>query len=446
MASCLLLVLMACGRSSPATTPAAEPDTRALPNRTAAALSAGDSHGSRPLARGNARQSQGTDWDFAPGGPISDAELGRFYVVIGASVGGRALDEMAFAMWPDRAPITVRNFLRLAHSGFYDGLTFHRVLRDFMIQGGCARGDGLGESPLGTIEAEFSHEPERRHRYGVLSMARIGGQPNSAGSQFFLINDEGASSMSLDGEYASFGRMTQGVASLEALSNTAVRQNPVSGEPSQPVERLVMDYVRVVEGDAPSGEVIERPEVIPDLNGEPSRVQVETLTIGFTGSRARAARSESEAEQLAQSLLTRLNEGEGFVELAAEYSDDRQQVALKEIAGIYRRRLLNRGVRDRESERLQLVIQRDGQAQAKSLQAQQIDGTITKEDFQKGIQALQREMQGRLLQEIWLTPSQVGPAYDAYARAFQMQVGEVELVPYDRNTNPNGWILLHRVE
>ena len=103
--------------------------------------------------------------------------------------------------------------------GFYDGLTFHRIIRSFMVQGGDPTGTGMGNGPYGTILAEFSDAPERAHGYGVLSMARMGNDENSASCQFFICCDEGPSVWGLDGNYASFGGVTSGLAALEALAS-----------------------------------------------------------------------------------------------------------------------------------------------------------------------------------------------------------------------------------
>ena len=108
------------------------------------------------------------------------------------------------------APVTVANFLSLVEEGFYDGLTFHRIMEGFMIQGGDPDGDGSGGSDK-TIEGEFSsngHENDISHIEGVISMARTS-DPNSATSQFFICNDDARAS--LDGSYAAFGYVVDGL-------------------------------------------------------------------------------------------------------------------------------------------------------------------------------------------------------------------------------------------
>ena len=118
-------------------------------------------------------------------------------------------DVMKAELYPEVAPNTVNNFLSLVNKGFYDGLIFHRVIRGFMIQGGCPQGTGMG-GPGYSIKGEFSHngfQNDLAHTEGVLSMARAM-NPNSAGSQFFIMHK---TSPHLDGEYAAFGQGVEGM-------------------------------------------------------------------------------------------------------------------------------------------------------------------------------------------------------------------------------------------
>lgn len=120
-------------------------------------------------------------------------------------------------LYEDIAPITVENFEKLAKEGFYDGLTFHRVIPGFMIQGGCPKGNGTG-GPGYTIQGEFTSngwDNDLQHTEGVLSMARTM-MPNSAGSQFFIMV---ADAPHLDGQYASFGKITEGMDVAQAIVN-----------------------------------------------------------------------------------------------------------------------------------------------------------------------------------------------------------------------------------
>jgi len=112
-------------------------------------------------------------------------------------------------LYPEIAPISVANFIELANSGFYDGVIFHRVIPGFMIQGGDPKGQGIG-GPGYCIKGEFTRNGFRndlKHTRGVLSMARSM-MPNSAGSQFFIMVE---TSPHLDGQYAAFGKVTEGM-------------------------------------------------------------------------------------------------------------------------------------------------------------------------------------------------------------------------------------------
>lgn len=117
--------------------------------------------------------------------------------------------EIKFELYPDVAPITVANFVTLVKKGFYDGLTFHRIIKNFVIQGGCPQGSGMGGPGYG-IKGEFrlnNVENNIKHELGVLSMARSS-HPNSAGSQFFIMV---GAAPHLDGSYAAFGKVTDGI-------------------------------------------------------------------------------------------------------------------------------------------------------------------------------------------------------------------------------------------
>jgi len=126
-------------------------------------------------------------------------------------------DVMKGELYPEIAPETVKNFVDLVKKGFYDGLTFHRVIPGFMIQGGCPQGTGTG-GPGHTIKGEFAKngfENNLKHDRGVLSMARSM-SPDSGGSQFFIMV---ANSSHLDGQYASFGKITEGLDVVDKIVN-----------------------------------------------------------------------------------------------------------------------------------------------------------------------------------------------------------------------------------
>ena len=125
---------------------------------------------------------------------------------------------MIAELYPDLAPKTVENFLMLVDQGFYNGLTFHRVIPRFMIQGGCPKGDGTG-GPAHTIVGEFDqngHKNPLKHDRGVLSMARPS-DPTAAGSQFFIMH---ANSPHLDGAYAAFGKVVEGLDVVDRIATS----------------------------------------------------------------------------------------------------------------------------------------------------------------------------------------------------------------------------------
>lgn len=120
-------------------------------------------------------------------------------------------------LYPDKAPLTVKNFEKLVSEGFYDGLIFHRVISGFMIQGGCPQGTGTGGPGYG-IKGEFSSngvKNELKHTRGVLSMARSS-NPDSAGSQFFIMHKD---SPHLDGQYAAFGKVVEGMDVVDEIAS-----------------------------------------------------------------------------------------------------------------------------------------------------------------------------------------------------------------------------------
>ena len=131
---------------------------------------------------------------------------------------------------PKAAPITCENFEKLVRSGFYDGLTFHRVIPGFMIQGGCPLGNGTG-GPGWRIKGEFASNGVNnpiRHTRGVVSMARAA-DPNSAGSQFFIMHQDAPH---LDGQYAAFGRV---VAGMDVVDRIAAVRTDWNDKPASPV-------------------------------------------------------------------------------------------------------------------------------------------------------------------------------------------------------------------
>ena len=141
-------------------------------------------------------------------------------------------------LYPDKAPNTVNNFISLANSGFYDGLIFHRVIKDFMNQGGDPDGIGTG-GPGYSIKGEFSSNGytnnDLKHTAGVLSMARSN-NPDSAGSQFFIMAKEASY---LDGDYAAFGKVTEGMDVVEAINSVETDRN------DKPLKDVVIESITV---------------------------------------------------------------------------------------------------------------------------------------------------------------------------------------------------------
>jgi len=152
--------------------------------------------------------------------------------------------DMVVEFWPDVAPKTVENFKNLARKGFYDGTCFHRVIKDFMIQGGDPlTKDASAEGRWGTgdpgykIKAEFN---DRHHDRGVLSMARSQ-DPDSAGSQFFICH---GNPRSLDHQYTAFGKLIKGDDVLEKIATTPTHP------PDRPNKRIVVESIKIVPADS----------------------------------------------------------------------------------------------------------------------------------------------------------------------------------------------------
>ena len=151
-------------------------------------------------------------------------------------------------LYPEVAPNTVKNFISLAGKGYYDGLIFHRVIKGFMIQGGCPNGNGMG-GPGYSIKGEFSQngfQNDLKHTAGVLSMARSM-MPNSAGSQFFIMHKDAPH---LDGAYAAFGMVIDG---MDVVNKIAETRTDYSDRPlkEQKIKSMTVDTF---------GEVYDEPE------------------------------------------------------------------------------------------------------------------------------------------------------------------------------------------
>ena len=159
-------------------------------------------------------------------------------------------------LYPEKAPQSVYNFIDLCNHNYYDGLIFHRVIRGFMIQGGCPEGTGMG-GPGYCIKGEFMFngfpKNDIKHKRGVLSMARSS-SPNSAGSQFFIMHQD---AKHLDGQYAAFGKVTSGMDVVDAIAKTQTnRQDRPLTE--QKIASITVDT---------KGETYPEPNKLPDPYG-----------------------------------------------------------------------------------------------------------------------------------------------------------------------------------
>lgn len=143
------------------------------------------------------------------------------------------------------APNTVNNFLSLADKGFYNGLIFHRVIPGFMIQGGCPDGTGMG-GPGYSIKGEFAANGVKnpiKHKRGVISMARAM-NPNSAGSQFFIMHQDAPH---LDGQYAAFGHVVEGIETVDAIAATPTNFSDRPLDPQRIKSITIVDEGEIAE-------------------------------------------------------------------------------------------------------------------------------------------------------------------------------------------------------
>lgn len=151
--------------------------------------------------------------------------------------------KMQFELDPSQAPITVENFLKLTNDGFYNGLTFHRIIKGFMIQGGDPLGTGYGGSDS-NIKGEFASNGVNntiKHERGVISMARSM-DPNSASSQFFIMHETNSH---LDGEYAAFGHILSGIEIVDKICDDTPVQDG-NGTVAK-IDQPVIEYIKVIE-------------------------------------------------------------------------------------------------------------------------------------------------------------------------------------------------------
>jgi cyclophilin family peptidyl-prolyl cis-trans isomerase len=377
-------------------------------------------------------------YHFEDASKISDEQLGEYYVEMDMTIDGEDIGTITVVLWPDKAPITVRNFLRYADEGFYDGKIFHRILREFMIQGGSSTNTAAGQGPHGMIKGEFSSDPKYNHEYGVLSMARSD-PPDSGSSQFFIITERSMSARGLDGKYASFGKMVHGVETLEKIANIETRPNPASQEPSMPTKRAAIKEARVIKGTPTKSEVIERPK--PDLKGEPERIRIQHVLISFDGKTPTAKRTQAEAEALAKEILERAQAGEDFDALVQEYSDD---PGSKDTTPKGSYSMLNTGIKDYEAEEKSYAMQMKAQDLQADLLAQVEAKAITMDEARSQYQATIEELMKELPKVQWFPRAQMMPGFGNVG--FKLQVGEIGIANFDPKDSAYGWHIIKRYE
>jgi peptidyl-prolyl cis-trans isomerase B (cyclophilin B) len=375
------------------------------------------------------------------GKDITDAQLGEFYVEADVTIDKEPIGTMTFVFWPEKAPITVRNFLRYADEGFYDGKVYHRILRDFMIQGGSSDNKASGKGPHGMIKGEFSNEPEWRHRYGVLSMAR-GGSPDSASGQYFVITDSKAPSVkNLDGKYASFGMMVHGVQTLEAIAEVKTKPNPMNGEPSVPLQTVTVEEMRVVRGTPTVTESVERPPF--DLKGEAERVRIQHILISFAGTGTAATRTKEEAEALAMDILKQAQEGADFDALVRENTDDPGSAA-STPPGSYS--LLNTRQAPPEYSEEQLAEKAELEKAAQAMQTELIGKvnakTMTMDEAKAEFFA--SETMQKISEYSWMPRAQMVSGFGD--TAFSLEVGKIGIANFDPAASKFGWHIIKRYE
>lgn len=201
----LVIVLVATTAPDSSSTPETEAETAAPVDMTAV----------------QAEINSKTTYDFVPTSQTTE------YVKLTV----KDMGDIVIRLRPDIAPLTVQNFQTLVKNGFYDGLIFHRVIKNFMIQGGS--GETAGKSAT-AIKGEFTANGvtnNLKHIRGVISMARVSGQNNSASSQFFICDATNSSTQNLDGQYATFGYVVAGMSVVDAIASVEVTGSAQSPRP-----------------------------------------------------------------------------------------------------------------------------------------------------------------------------------------------------------------------
>jgi cyclophilin family peptidyl-prolyl cis-trans isomerase len=176
----------------------------------------------------------GTSKQYSQPPPMTIDTTATYTATISTNKGDITLE-----LFASETPITVNNFVFLAREGFYNGTTFHRVIKGFMIQGGDPKGDGTGDPGY-----RFQDEPvNRRYTRGVVAMANAG--PDTNGSQFFIVH---GTAVDLQPLYTIFGQVTQGIDTVDRLADTPVKANPFNPrELSVPTETLLINSIQITE-------------------------------------------------------------------------------------------------------------------------------------------------------------------------------------------------------
>lgn len=371
---------------------------------------------------------------FAPGAGISDEELDEFHVVLACEVAGEPVGELAFELWPDSAPVSVRRFLRHCDEGWYDGTPVNRIAREYVLQAGDPTGTGRGGSPYGELPAEVSLDPRHAHAYGVLALA----DPPSI--QFYVCLAESTKVWALDhGSYNRLGRLAHGVETLELLANQQV--GFAGEEKSMPVLDVRIAEARVVRGSPPRIEQIARPR--PDLGDEPEIVSVRAILITFLerGQSLGVTRNRREAEERARECFDRLASGElDFDEARGIYSDE--QYPADFIPPPWR--ISNYGVLD-PGQRARQDAVRELNAYRSELRARAAGGEITLDEVTRLLEERSREV-GAWVRETAMDRREEIEAPGFADVAFGLEIGEVGFVPFDPFDCYRGFYVVQRVE
>ncbi len=391
--------------------------------------------GEDPIAGGG--PPSGPEFDFAPGGPIADEELGDFHVRLECGVNGEPIGALILALWPENAPLGVRRFLRNASEGTYDGTRFHRILREFVVQGGDPSGTGTGLSPLGPLPLEPAADPAHHFGYGVLGLT---GPPSL---QFFICAAESPRVWGLDDQrVTAIGRLAEGVATFEAVAGVDTGFGGMGNERSIPIPDVRVTRALVLRGPAPAQEEIVRPT--PPLNGEPEVVEVQHILVTYLerGKRFRVTRNKVDAELRAKECHALLSSGEmSWAEALATYSDELEP----DQTTVPTRRISNYGVLRLEEQRARLDAEREREAYQEELAELVRRGEIS------GLERGRREAvhEAELVERV--SRIAIERREDLHEKAyteaaFGLKPGEITLVPFHPFDAPGGWYVLRRME